>query len=89
VIDCVAQLIMMVVGGDRLPCSIGYCILVSGYESWTLVTAEHITSAEDLHNCIILFSSRAQNVIEPPRGGVRHQDQLERFSVKREHNQHT
>jgi hypothetical protein len=27
-------------------------------------------------------------VIEPPREGVRHQDQLERFSVKREHNQH-
>jgi hypothetical protein len=28
-------------------------------------------------------------VTEPPRGGVRHQDQLERFSVKREHSQHT
>jgi hypothetical protein len=28
-------------------------------------------------------------VTEPPRGGVRRQDQLERFSVKREHNQHT
>jgi hypothetical protein len=28
-------------------------------------------------------------VTEPPRGGVRRQDQLERFSAKREHNQHT
>jgi hypothetical protein len=28
-------------------------------------------------------------VTEPPRKGVRHQDQLERFSTKREHNQHT
>jgi hypothetical protein len=28
-------------------------------------------------------------VTEPPRGGVHRQDQLERFSVKREHNQHT
>jgi hypothetical protein len=28
-------------------------------------------------------------VTESPREGVRRQDQLERFSVKREHNQHT
>jgi hypothetical protein len=28
-------------------------------------------------------------VTEPPRGGVHHQDQLERFSAKREHNQQT
>jgi hypothetical protein len=28
-------------------------------------------------------------VTEPPRKGVRRQDQLERFSMKREHNQHT
>jgi hypothetical protein len=28
-------------------------------------------------------------VTEPPRQGVRRQDQHERFSVKREHNQHT
>jgi hypothetical protein len=28
-------------------------------------------------------------VTEPPQGGVRRQDQLERFSAKREHNQHT
>jgi hypothetical protein len=27
-------------------------------------------------------------VTEPPREGVRRQDQLERFSAKREHNQH-
>jgi hypothetical protein len=29
------------------------------------------------------------SMTEPPRGGVHRQDQLERFSVKREHNQHT
>jgi hypothetical protein len=28
-------------------------------------------------------------VTESPREGVHHQDNLERFSVKREHNQHT
>jgi cyclophilin family peptidyl-prolyl cis-trans isomerase len=28
-------------------------------------------------------------VTEPPQKGVRRQDQLERFSTKREHNQHT
>jgi hypothetical protein len=30
-----------------------------------------------------------ETVTEPPRKGVRRQDQLERFSAKREHNQHT
>jgi hypothetical protein len=29
------------------------------------------------------------SVTEPPRKGFRRQDQLERFSAKREHNQHT
>jgi hypothetical protein len=29
------------------------------------------------------------SVTEPPLGGVHRQDQLEQFSVKREHNQHT
>jgi hypothetical protein len=29
------------------------------------------------------------HVTEPPREGVRRQNQLERFSAKREHNQHT
>jgi hypothetical protein len=29
------------------------------------------------------------SVTEPPQKGVRRQDQLERFSTKREHNQHT
>jgi hypothetical protein len=35
VVDGVLQLIMIlvIVGGDRLPCSISYCILVSGSES--------------------------------------------------------
>jgi hypothetical protein len=34
VIDGVPQLIMIysIVGGDRLPCSVSYCILVSGPE---------------------------------------------------------
>jgi hypothetical protein len=61
VIDGVLQLVMIfaVVGGDCLPCSISYYILVSGSKRWTLVIAEHITSAEDLHDCLVLFSSRA------------------------------
>jgi hypothetical protein len=61
VIDGVLQLIMIfaVVCGDHLPCNISYCILVSGSESCTLVMAEHIRSAEDLHDCLVLFSSRA------------------------------
>jgi hypothetical protein len=32
---------------------------------------------------------RTNGVTEPPREGVHRKDQLERFSVKREHNQHT
>jgi hypothetical protein len=66
VIDSVLQLIMIfaVVGGDRLPCSVSYCILVNGLESWTLVTAEHIRSAEDLQDCLVLFLSRAWNSLD-------------------------
>jgi hypothetical protein len=66
VIDDVLQLLMIsaVVGGDRLPCSVRYCILVSGSESWTLVMAEHISSIENLHNCLVLFSSRARNSLD-------------------------
>jgi hypothetical protein len=66
VIDGVPQLVMIstAVGGDRLPCSISYCILVSGPEGWTLVTAEHVRSADDLHDCLVLFSSRAQNSLD-------------------------
>jgi hypothetical protein len=66
VVDGILQLIIIfvVVGGDRLPCSISYCIMVSGSKSWTLVTAEHIRSTVDLHNCLILFSSRAQNSLD-------------------------
>jgi hypothetical protein len=50
VIDGVPQLIMIfaIVGGDCLPCSVSYCILVCGSESWTLVTAEHIRSTKDI-----------------------------------------
>jgi hypothetical protein len=61
--DGVLQLLMisMVVGGDHLPCSVSYCILVCGSKSWTLVTAEHIRSTEDLYDYLVLFSSRAWN----------------------------
>jgi hypothetical protein len=54
-------MIYVVVGGDHLPCSISSCILVCGSESWTLVMTEHIRSAEDLHDCLVLFPSRVQN----------------------------
>jgi hypothetical protein len=66
VVDDVLQLIMLfaVVGGDRLPCSISYYILVGGSESWTLVMAQHIWSAEDLNDCLVLFSSRVQNSLD-------------------------
>jgi hypothetical protein len=44
-------------------------------------------------NTLPTSTYRAKNLIspfvtEPPRGGVRRQDKLERFSVKREYNQH-
>jgi hypothetical protein len=52
------------VGGDCLPCSVSYCILVSGPEGWTLVSAEQIRSADDLHDCLVLFSARAQNSLD-------------------------
>jgi hypothetical protein len=66
VIDGVPQLVMIsvAVGGDRLPCSVSYCILASGPESWTLVSAEHIESADDLHDCLVLFSARARNSLD-------------------------
>jgi hypothetical protein len=54
----------MAVGGDQLPCSVSYYILVSGPEGWSLVSAEHIGSAEDLHDCLILFSVRARNSLD-------------------------
>jgi hypothetical protein len=34
---------------------------VSGLEGWSLVSAEHIGSTDDLHYCLVLFSARAQN----------------------------
>jgi hypothetical protein len=66
VVDGVPQLIMIssAVGGDRLPCSVSYCILVSGPEGWSLVSAEHIGSADDLHDCLVLFSARAWNSLD-------------------------
>jgi hypothetical protein len=66
VIDGAPQLIMIsaTVGGDCLPYSVSYCILVSGPEGWTLVSAEHIRSADDLHDCLVLFSARAHNSLD-------------------------
>jgi hypothetical protein len=66
VIDSVLQLIMIfaIVGGDHLPCSVSYYILLSGFESWTIVMAKHIRSAEDLYDCLVLFSSRAWNSLD-------------------------
>jgi hypothetical protein len=57
-------MIYAAVGGDRLPSSVNYCILTSGPEGWSLVSAEHIGSAEDLHDCLILSSARAWNSLD-------------------------
>jgi hypothetical protein len=66
VVDDVSKLIMIsvTVDGDHLPCSVSYCILVSSPKGWSLVSVEHIGSAEDLHDCLILFSARAQNSLD-------------------------
>jgi hypothetical protein len=40
------------------------------------------------HNELLMEITR-ETVTESPQGGVRRRDQLERFSAKREHNQHT
>jgi hypothetical protein len=66
VIDGVPQLIMIsvAVGGDHLSYSVSYCIQVSGAEGWTLVSAEHIRSADDLHDCLVLFAVRARNSLD-------------------------
>jgi hypothetical protein len=66
VVDGVPQLITIpsAVGGDRLPCNVSYCILVSGPEGWSLVSAEHIGSTDDLHYFLVLFSARAQNSLD-------------------------
>jgi hypothetical protein len=57
-------MISAAVGGDCLPYSISYCILVSGLEGWTLVSARHIRSAHDLHDCLVLFSARVRNSLD-------------------------
>jgi hypothetical protein len=57
-------MISAAVGGDRLPCSVSYCIPVSGPKGWTLVMAKHIRSTDDLHDCLVLFSSMAQNFLD-------------------------
>jgi hypothetical protein len=66
VVDGVSKLVMIsgVVGSDRLPCSVSYCILASGPEGWSLVSAEHIGSADDLHDCLVLFLARAWNSLD-------------------------
>jgi hypothetical protein len=66
VVDGVPQLIMIpsVVGDDHLPCSVSYCILVSGPEGWSLVLAEHIGSTDDLHYCLVHFSAKARNSLD-------------------------
>jgi hypothetical protein len=56
-------MISSAVGGDR-PWRVSYCILVSGPEGWSLVSAEHIGSTDDLHDCLGLFSARAQNSLD-------------------------
>jgi hypothetical protein len=57
-------MIFAAVGGDRLPCSISNCILASGPKGWSLVSAEHIGSADDLHDCLVLLSARAWNSLD-------------------------
>jgi hypothetical protein len=68
VVDGVPQLIMIsaAVGGDCLPYSVSYCILVSGLEccKWSFVSAKHIGSADDLHNCLVLFLAGAWNSLD-------------------------
>jgi hypothetical protein len=65
-VDGVPQLILIssAVGGDCLPCSVSYCIRVSGPEGWSLVSTEHIGSTDDLHYFLVLFSARAQNSLD-------------------------
>jgi hypothetical protein len=66
VVDGVPKLVMIfvAVGGDRLPCSVSYCILASGLEGWSLVSAEHIRSTDDLRDCLVLFSARVRNSLD-------------------------
>jgi hypothetical protein len=57
-------MISLVVGGDHLPCSVSYFILVSGPEGWSLVSAERIWSTDDLHDCLVLFLAKAWNSLD-------------------------
>jgi hypothetical protein len=57
-------MISAVVVGDCLSCSVSYWILARCPEGWSLVLAEHIGSAEDLYDCLILFSVRARNSVD-------------------------
>jgi hypothetical protein len=52
------------VGGDRLPCSISNCILASCPEGWSLVSAKHIGSVDDLHDILVLISARPWNSLD-------------------------
>jgi hypothetical protein len=66
VVDGVPKLVLIsaAAGGDRLPSSVSYCILASGPEGWSLVSAKHIRSADDLHDFLVLFSARARNSLD-------------------------
>jgi hypothetical protein len=66
VVDGVPKLVMIsvVVASDRLPCNVNYCILACGPEGKSLVSAEHIGSAEDLHDCLVHFLARARNSLD-------------------------
>jgi hypothetical protein len=57
-------MISSAISGDRLPCSVSYCIRVSGPEGWSLVSTEHNGSTDDLHYCLVLFSARARNSLD-------------------------
>jgi hypothetical protein len=57
-------MISAVVVGDCLSSSVSYYILARCPKGWSLVLAEHIGSAEDLYDCLILFSVRARNSVD-------------------------
>jgi hypothetical protein len=72
VVDGVPKLVVIsaAVGGDRLPCSVSYCILASGPEDWFLVSAENIRPTDGLHDWLVLFLTRARNSLDSKLCGV-------------------
>jgi hypothetical protein len=71
------------------------CIYKRPYRMATQQSAElkeHIKELLEkgyIHPISSLWGAPLIFVTEPPRGGVRCQDQVERFSMKRDHNKHT